>query len=73
MEAAPSGGFLIPNSHRTAVRLISIVVILAEVSTGRRNTLVFGRRWSDQNEVSSPKAAGAAIATKVGFVRSAWL
>jgi hypothetical protein len=26
----------------------------AAISTGRRNTLVFGQRWTDQNEVSSP-------------------
>jgi hypothetical protein len=27
----------------------------AAVSTGRRNTLIFLERWSDQNEVSSPR------------------
>jgi hypothetical protein len=29
--------------------------VATAVSTGRRNTLIFLERWSDQNEVSSPR------------------
>lgn len=37
------------------VHFYTSTAAMRAVSTGRRNTLIYGRRWRDQNEVLSPR------------------